>query len=92
MWKQLNVTYGDQMDLEEALNPEVQRTVNNLIKAMAKKYGYEEKLNNISKFSINRSPIFSAVNPASLDITHSLPANPLFVLSSPNNEISYPKV
>jgi hypothetical protein len=43
MWKQLNVTYGDQMELEEALNPEVQRTVNNLIKAMAKKYGYEEK-------------------------------------------------
>ena len=28
---------------KEALNPEVQRTVNNLIKAMAKKYGYEEK-------------------------------------------------
>lgn len=29
--------------LNEALNPEVQRTVNNLIKAMAKKYDYEEK-------------------------------------------------
>ena len=34
---------GKIMELEEALNPEVQRTVNNLIKAMAKKYGYEEK-------------------------------------------------
>lgn len=43
MWKQLNVTYGNPMELEEALNPEVQRTVNNLIRAMAKKYGYEEK-------------------------------------------------
>jgi len=29
--------------IAESLNPEVQRTVNKLIKAMAKKYGYEEK-------------------------------------------------
>ena len=35
--------YERRLGLEEALNPEVQRTVNNLIKAMAKKYGYEEK-------------------------------------------------
>ena len=35
--------YERRLGLEEQLNPEVQRTVNNLIKAMAKKYGYEEK-------------------------------------------------
>jgi hypothetical protein len=29
--------------IAEQLNPEVTKTVNNLIKAMAKKYGYEEK-------------------------------------------------
>jgi hypothetical protein len=35
--------YERRLGLEEALNPEVTKTVNNLIKAMAKKYGYEEK-------------------------------------------------
>ena len=33
----------DKQDVKEALNPEVSKTVNNLIKAMAKRYDYSEQ-------------------------------------------------